>query len=392
MRTSVLAAALLSTTAFASPLRARSSVVSAAAEPTLSSSTGSTASSESSDSSSTYTATSNASASTSTATVTSSATVTPTRAAPSGWTYKGCYPNYTYGKRTIRNLVDSSKGSWTIEKCIAAANSDGYAVAGITYGGECWGSNTVPSGTAQDSSSCNWKCADNAQELCGGSSSLDVYVASTTDKLIDDANWSYTGCYLDNVDGKRTLTGGLYNVGGKWTVSDCLSAVKAARLSVGGLEYGGECWGGVEIANYASSLGKQAASKCSMPCNDNAQLSCGGNNSLDVYTLKTAATKVWTDETYDYLGCYTDAGNGNTRTLSTLISGRTKWDVQTCLDSAAGQYKYAGLIYGGECWVGDEIAAGAPTSSSRCAWTCSDDSLVTCGGESAMDIYVVESA
>ncbi|GAA5859435.1 hypothetical protein JCM8547_006820 [Rhodosporidiobolus lusitaniae] len=315
----------------------------------------------------------------------------PKRPVPGGYDYIGCYPGMTYGQRTVHNLLNDNSPTWDIERCVTEAGSKGYAVAGITYGGECWGSNTVPSiSTLQADSTCQKPCNDDPEnQICGGEKNIDVYVAKTTDKLINDANWSYRGCYLDNIEGMGRTLPNLKNVGGKWTVSDCLAAVKAARLSVGGLEYGGECWGGVEIANYAVAAGKQPVATCSKPCNDNAQLSCGGTNALDIYVLKTSSTKLWSDADWTYKGCYTDAGNGNARTLTDLISEKdARWTVQTCLDAATAlNYGYAGLIYGGECWGGNEIAAGGPTSSSRCAWQCNDADPYTCGGESAMDIY-----
>ncbi|GAA5856937.1 hypothetical protein JCM8547_008474 [Rhodosporidiobolus lusitaniae] len=326
----------------------------------------------------------------------SSASATPVSAsrkvASDDWNYKGCYNGYSYdGARTITNLVTvpasltSDGKTWKADLCLEAVKQKGYAVGGVTYGGECWGSYTVPESTfAQDADQCEWACSDNDALDCGGKSSIDVYIATSYNKVIEDENWSYKGCFTDSIS-KRTIANLVH--ADKWSVKSCLAAVKASRYSVGGLEYGGECWGGYELANTGSQVD---VDECSFGCNDQGDVSCGAENRLDVYTLKTAKTKVRDNEDWTYAGCYSDSP----RALGNLVTvpGSKTWSAEKCLAAVTeAGYKYGGIIYGGECW-GANSNKGSALEATRCGWPCADDQTTTCGGESGLDVYIASSS
>jgi hypothetical protein len=68
-------------------------------------------------------------------------------------------------------------GGATVESCIAAAQAQGLAYAGVQYGGWCFGGNTLGFVQVADSS-CNMACTANSTETCGGVWLNSIYSAS----------------------------------------------------------------------------------------------------------------------------------------------------------------------------------------------------------------------
>ncbi|GAA5872113.1 hypothetical protein JCM8547_003811, partial [Rhodosporidiobolus lusitaniae] len=99
-------------------------------------------------------------------------------------------------------------------------------------------------------------------------------------------------------------------------------------------------------------------------------------------------TKITSDPSWKYKGCYSDS-----RAARTLIHGisSSTWTAQNCLDLARGlNYTYAGIITGGECWGSNEIAStGQLEDASMCNWRCNDspNSSITCGSSDGLDVY-----
>ncbi|GAA5853286.1 hypothetical protein JCM8547_000271 [Rhodosporidiobolus lusitaniae] len=92
------------------------------------------------------------------------------------WQYTGCYSD-SRRYRTFEALVQRSTG-WTVETCLEAVREKGYSIAGVIYGGECWGGNSLAStASVEDASMCQWACNDAQGSQCGGETSLDVYTA-----------------------------------------------------------------------------------------------------------------------------------------------------------------------------------------------------------------------
>ena len=79
-----------------------------------------------------------------------------------------------------------------------------------------------------------------------------------------------------------------------------------------------------------------------------------------------------------YQGCYSDS---NPRTLSKRLSPSAK-TVAACLAAArSAGYNLVGLEYGGECWAGKALTAGAKKLDyGRCNMVCEGNGLNVCGG------------
>ncbi len=178
--------------------------------------------------------------------------------------YAGCYTDSA--TRALPTKLASSGA--TVENCIAAAAAKNLAYAGVQYGGECFGGNTLGY-TLVANSECSMPCQANSGETCGGTWRNSIYRTA-----------NYKGCYTD--DAKRALPTLLLSSGA--TVEACIAAAKAANLPYAGVQYGGECFGG-------NTLGYTlvANSDCNMPCRANRGEICGGSWRNSVYSTAVSA-------------------------------------------------------------------------------------------------------
>src|SRR5262249_23195145 len=84
--------------------------------------------------------------------------------------YVGCYTDDP--SRALPNwLIDSGA---TLESCLAAAQAQGYAYAGLQWYGQCFAGNTVGFKQAPESD-CNLPCTANPSKTCGGTWRNAVY-------------------------------------------------------------------------------------------------------------------------------------------------------------------------------------------------------------------------
>ncbi|BGP52305.1 hypothetical protein JCM10450v2_008276 [Rhodotorula kratochvilovae] len=90
---------------------------------------------------------------------------------------------------------------------------------------------------------------------------------------------------------------------------------------------------------------------------------------------------------YKYQGCYSDTG-ARTLPISLTAAAGAK-TVAACLNAAREKgYAYVGLEYGGECWAGNKLAAGAKKLDyAKCDMVCEQGKLNVCGGSNALSLY-----
>jgi len=227
---------------------------------------------------------------TSSAAASSSSSVPAGKLASAAYTYTGCFADLVDG--SARSLPNELTSNSTIEGCLAASETAGFALASLSYKGECWAGNALsPASYALDPSKCQMACTGDPAETCGGAAALDVYTsttipvlkASVSPNLASVGGYSFSGCYSDLVNNERSLPTGLAFNG---TIEGCIAACTTANLAVCGLEYSGECWAASELAPASTVLD---ASRCAFPCKGNPTEYCGGSASLSVY--KVATTK-----------------------------------------------------------------------------------------------------
>ncbi|KAJ3325821.1 hypothetical protein HDU76_013063 [Blyttiomyces sp. JEL0837] len=93
------------------------------------------------------------------------------------WTYAGCYKDLVDNVRAIPDRAGPNNE--TIEGCISAcASSAGsaYTVIGVENFSECFCGTTLPTTPKLPDETCNFTCAGNAKEPCGGDAALGVYI------------------------------------------------------------------------------------------------------------------------------------------------------------------------------------------------------------------------
>lgn len=96
---------------------------------------------------------------------------------------------------------------------------------------------------------------------------------------------------------------------------------------------------------------------------------------------------------YNYYGCFTEATAGRALTGATHID-YVDMDIQTCsnLCLTAGGFALFGVEYGGECYCGNTLAAGAVRAfDTGCDMACSGNNVQLCGGRSRLSLYGVSA-
>ncbi|KAI9449279.1 WSC domain-containing protein [Lactarius psammicola] len=211
------------------------------------------------------------------------------------WNGLGCYNDST-SARALQVRVDA--GITTVESCVAACQAQGFTLAGLEFGRECWCGSQLQHGSTffgnyngiQDGRlrqtpndrRCDMACQGDPSELCGGPALLDLYnftgtypIGASVVAAVD--GWTSRGCYSDLVS-SRTLERRVD--AGNVTVESCVSACQSQSFTIAGLEYAQECWCGNDIKSPGVSISQSA---CHQACTGDSTEVCGGPNALQLY-------------------------------------------------------------------------------------------------------------
>jgi hypothetical protein len=182
----------------------------------------------------------------------------------------------------------------TVSKCLDACEADGFALAGVEYYNECWCGNSIQyDNHPQSIFNCQYPCAGDPHQLCGGSNSMIIYqrgipytVGPVTTLVQSYNNYHLTQCWQDD----KYLFGGqrlLQNEPNpplpheEVTVQKCIDACAQSGYTSAGLEWSQECFCG----NISFPPGQSTSpGDCNMPCTADATQYCGGPNRLLIYT------------------------------------------------------------------------------------------------------------
>tara|TARA_R110002003_G_scaffold171_12_gene13968 strand:+ start:1763 stop:3070 length:1308 start_codon:yes stop_codon:yes gene_type:complete len=118
-----------------------------------------------------------------------------------GWEYAGCGSD-NIGDRAFRGPSEG-KDDMTVPACIDYCSAAGYAYAGLEFGRECWCTNQLdPRYAPKDGimGSCNYMCAGDAGQICGGYAALSIYRNCAGQSSC--ANWK-----IDMVSAPTSTTG-----------------------------------------------------------------------------------------------------------------------------------------------------------------------------------------
>ncbi|GAA5875572.1 hypothetical protein JCM16303_000671 [Sporobolomyces ruberrimus] len=226
---------------------------------------------------------------------TSTAPPAPTKLATTAdWSYKGCWTDLVNGGRSLPvTLTGQSK--FTVESCLSVAQAGGYAIAGLSYYGECYaGAAISPFSSSVDVARCNMPCKNDATKTCGGSGVLDVYQSAKVaplagpKNLTSFGNWNYDACYKDLVNNQRVLPNQITKF--NYTIEGCLSSAASLGATTVGLSYYHECW--YSTADISTSSYKVDATNCAFACEGNPNEICGGNAALSLWRLRQSTPAV----------------------------------------------------------------------------------------------------
>ncbi|KIJ98425.1 hypothetical protein K443DRAFT_9163 [Laccaria amethystina LaAM-08-1] len=209
-----------------------------------------------------------------------------------------CVPDVP-SARTLHHLQERSD-SMTVQRCLDACLAQDFALAGLEYGSECWCGNADMYGRRRitpASSACNFPCAGNPAQICGGANALNIYdrrsgkgpTVGPPSPFTSPYNntWFFNACVRDDAvlsGGPRTLPHPPTNPIGTEDMTPflCIDRCAADGWKVAGIEYGQECWCGSPLVPLPTSL-LAPLNDCNLPCTDYADFSCGGPNRLLTY-------------------------------------------------------------------------------------------------------------
>ncbi|GEM09398.1 WSC and DUF1996 domain containing protein [Rhodotorula toruloides] len=240
-------------------------------------------------------ASSTASSSVSSASPSASASASTKLLTDPNWKYSGCWSDLVNGGRSLPNTL-TGLSNFTIESCIAVADAQHFAVAGLSYMGECYAAPALSLySTELDASRCTMTCRNAPNETCGGSDALDVYTMTQREVVTGPTNaqlktfgqWTYDACYSDLVNNQRSLPTQITNA--NQTIEACLDACTDKGATVCGLSYYHECW--MTSTNISSASTVLDDTRCRFPCAGNPLEMCGGNAALSVWRLTPVTTQ-----------------------------------------------------------------------------------------------------
>ncbi|KAJ4268676.1 hypothetical protein NW762_002743 [Fusarium torreyae] len=95
-----------------------------------------------------------------------------------GYKPNGCYTDSSPKGRALTWSMDVDSSSMTPTSCLNACANQGFPLAGMEYGGECYCGNVLANDTTKaDVGDCNVPCNGDKTLLCGGPSRLSVYIS-----------------------------------------------------------------------------------------------------------------------------------------------------------------------------------------------------------------------
>ncbi|KAJ9108792.1 hypothetical protein QFC21_000112 [Naganishia friedmannii] len=264
---------------------------------------------------------------------------------PSGWVaVPGCIAEGSAGRALTGSTYSSA--SLTPEVCIAYCNSNGYSLAGVEYGSECYCGNEYANGAAPSilSTACEMPCSGDPKKLCAGPSAMNIFRNSlyVAPKLNLPAGWAPSDpLCIAEVPG-RALSGSFW-AADNMTVDACVAYCSGMGFPLAAVEYGRECMCGTKLVNGASF--DKPSTGCSMPCAGSTASSrqiCGGNNALSVYFNSGYVSKLVLPTGWQSLGCIAEGTQGRA-----LISAQWESDsmtIEACLTYCSTRgYGMAGL-------------------------------------------------
>ncbi|KAK6535751.1 hypothetical protein TWF281_000003 [Arthrobotrys megalospora] len=283
------------------------------------------------------------------------------------WVSQGCYTDSTESRSLQYSYVDYN--GMMVEICLDKAK--GYAYAGLEYYGECYWGNTLSASSQPASSGCDKHCAGNPNTNCGGRGRISLYRNNKiTPTQPDLPTFTFTYTAEPTTSGPDIDT---------TTTEDLTTEIETSSSPS-------------DLSSTSTSSMSSSSPVTSDPITSS---DTNGSTTSSVSSTPEPAEPTVNPGThsYAYKGCWKDDVNWRT-----LVDGVTEeiqdgMTVDKCLSIAnARQARYAGVEFGGECWVDNIIQKIAGEASMEdCRSVCSGNSLEICGGDGRLDLYETQA-
>merc|ERR1712050_150773 len=263
----------------------------------------------------------------------------------------------------------AARGPMSIDSCIDLC--EGFDFAGVENGDECWCGNDYPAEEFQaPMAECSTVCSGDDSQLCGGRWRINIFDVPEKDpRPHEDGD-----CYDDRT---RILSDYRGDNSDTLTIGSCIDLCEGYEYA--GTQNGNECWCGND---YPSHDLKRSTASCNKPCSgDDSQL-CGGRWRINIYDVPKKDPAPHADG-----DCFED---GKPRILPFRAARSDSMTVDTCIQLCEGDYKYAGVEAGKECWCGNDYpSSDLKRSTGSCKTPCTGDEAQFCGGSWRLNIYEV---
>ncbi|KAK3330104.1 WSC domain-containing protein [Apodospora peruviana] len=254
---------------------------------------------------------------------------------------------------------------------------------------------SIRSTTSSTTSTSSTRATTSATSTTSSSTSSAPATTSSTSHLnpsqpaLVSGQWDYIGCFLDNVNGVRSLS--VANTAADtMTLESC--AAFCSKYNFFGVEWSRECYCGNTLATATL---KAPELDCDFSCQGNVKQLCGAGSRLSVFSNRVNAappaqpSHVAQAGNYAWAGCYSEASAG--RALSLAATASDDMTVEVCAKFCAekGAQKM-GVEYGRECYCGNGLGGGSTLQKPEdCSMLCKGDAsgLSFCGNGGKLDLY-----
>ena len=295
---------------------------------------------------------------------------------PTGYTQVGCIAEGTSGRALTG--ASFSSNNMTRGACVSYCQSFGYPLAGVEFGRECYCGSVMTSGatntTVLNDENCGMACANNTNENCGGSNTLELWNNPSLyrNAAVLPTGWASTGCRTDS--STRALSAYTFS-SSSMTQELCMTTCLSKGFTLAGTEYSNECFCGNSFSSTSTIV---TDGSCDMNCAGNKFELCGGPFRLTTFNYTSQAASVppatanlpagWAS-----LGCMTDSQS--TRALAQYTITSSSMTVELCMSTCASKgYNLAGAEYASECYCANSFTSGtSKAASTDCAMTCNGE-------------------
>ncbi|KAG8842004.1 hypothetical protein FRC20_004683, partial [Serendipita sp. 405] len=308
----------------------------------------------------------------------------------------GCWTDNVGHQRALdRNM--GGTGDMTPAKCQNLCEAEGFSLAGVEYGRECFCGNAIFGNNRPSSDGiCNMPCSGDTNQMCGGPDAINIYVKNSFQYTTGPASplpsyktFTNPRCWRDSSSSRIFTAGPSQPIpANEMTVQKCIDGCAVLGYESAGLEYGRECYCGYAFTPLADMTD---INECNMPCLGDASEFCGGPDRLLIYHKpkhpgEPIPNQQWTPVQG---GCWTDNVGGQ-RALEHFYAGLDDLSPGWCQVLCEwGGFALSGLEFSRECWCGNTIMGNnRPSSDGICNMPCTGSPGKVCGGRDAINIYV----